>query len=60
MSSGSQDIWARLFFTEHIKIKSLWKELEVIYKENANFKLHVTLKAGILDRREYEIGANTL
>lgn len=51
---------ARLFLTEHIKIKSLWKELEVIYKPNANFKLHITLIVGILDRREYEIGADTL
>lgn len=60
MSSGSRGIWARLFFTEHLKIKPLWEELEVIYKHSANFKLHVTLMVGILDRREYKIGANTL
>lgn len=54
MSSVSQDIWAKLIFTKYIEIKSLWKELEVMYEQNANFKLHATLIVRIVERREYK------
>jgi len=60
MSSVSQDIWAKLIFTKYIKIKSLWKELDVMYKQNANFKLHAMLVVRIVESREYKIGGNIL
>lgn len=60
MNSVSQDIWAKLIFTKYIKIKSLWKELEVMYKQNANFKLQTMLIVKIVERREYKIGGNIL
>lgn len=57
MSSVSQDIWTKLIFTKYIKIKSLWEELEVMYKQNANCKLHAMLivrivEKGIQERRQ--------
>lgn len=56
----SQDIWAKLISTEHTKIKSSWKEWEVIYKQNANFQLHVMLIVGTVERREHKISTNIL
>lgn len=52
MSSLGADIWAKLILTKYREMKSLWKELDVMDKQNASFKLPAMLVLKIVERRE--------